>query len=110
MQVRSVRAEIDKREAQGHLVAGRNGAGGTCPMRTPAQRAQRQTAVVRFAFPSAILSSAFAKSLRTPQMIALYTMRFTRFWLPRIILSQDVSLFSISSRWEAPSCLGKRAL
>ena len=45
-QVRSVRAEIDRREAAGQFVTGRGGAGGAAPMRTPEERAVRSSLIV----------------------------------------------------------------
>lgn len=45
-QVRSVRAEIDRREAAGQFVAGRGGAGGANPMRTLEERAKRSSLIV----------------------------------------------------------------
>ena len=47
LQVRSVRAEIDRREAAGQFVAGRGGEAGANPMRTPEERAERQKLIVR---------------------------------------------------------------
>lgn len=46
VQVRSVRGEIDRREAAGQFVAGRGGGGGAHAMRTPEERARRQKAIV----------------------------------------------------------------
>ncbi len=46
-QVRSVRAEVDRREAAGQFVAGRGGEGGANPMRSPEERVERQKLIVR---------------------------------------------------------------
>ena len=38
-----IRTEIDKREADGHLISGRGGEGGAMPMRSREEREQRQS-------------------------------------------------------------------
>lgn len=41
LDLRTIRNEIERRETEGHWVAGRSGEGGICPMRTPEERARR---------------------------------------------------------------------
>ena len=45
-----IRFEIDKREENEQLIAGRGGEGGRMPMRTPEERAQRQAPVCLYIF------------------------------------------------------------
>ena len=40
-----LRTELDKREENEQVIAGQGGEGGSIPMRTPEERAQRQAAV-----------------------------------------------------------------
>ena len=42
LDVGAVRAEVDKREAEGHFIAGRGGEGGAFAMRSAEERAKRQ--------------------------------------------------------------------
>ncbi len=41
LDLRTIRNEIDRREAEGHWVAGYGGEGGIFPMRSPEERARR---------------------------------------------------------------------
>lgn len=41
LDLRTIRNEIERRETEGHWVAGHSGEGGICPMRTPEERARR---------------------------------------------------------------------
>ena len=41
LDLRTIRNEIDRREAEGHWVAGHGGEGGIFPMRSPEERARR---------------------------------------------------------------------